>query len=335
MDKVDKVDKVEELENLEEKEDLEDLVLTEEEKLALLHLIKTSDSDQVIKDSKETLIEAHSKLISSIVKRHGFMDDYNVSFQTGVYGVLKAIDRFDITKIKNCKVASFFGIWIFKEMKVEKTLKGLPVSVSHSTAEARHNEGKPIGRMSIDGAVLENIGKFTLEPDEFFDFGIDDDKKALYNILHGVLKEFDEEELSCVKDFLDTKGKNHRRSTNKEEALERKNLTNRRHIVMAKLKKIVLKRSGRSPHISSKTKIESKKALEEKTRKRQKYYQDNKESLKSYMKENYRKRRLKKGKVVNSRIDSDGNVKPTIRNNKEYRKQYYKDYYEKNKACID
>ena len=303
-------DNVDNVDSVDSKGDDDCIVLKEEEKLNLIHLIKTSNSDKVIKDSKEALIDAHRKLISSIVKRHGFMDDYNVSFQTGVFGVLKAIDKFDINKVKNCKVASFFGIWIFKELRIEKALKGIPVTISHTTADQRYKDGKGVGRVSMDDAEYENINRFALDPDVFFDFGIDDDMRKKYEVLYSVIKELNEEELEALKSYMEKPRLEHKEKIKltKEELTRHRKLYSQRYAVVAKIRRLVLLRcpinTAKVLRVKEKARINNDNRNNNKQQRQQnkEYYQRNKEVIKARSRVYSNKKRSERLKEIKGEV---------------------------------
>lgn len=288
----------------------EGIELKEAEKLDLLHLIKTSDLDKVIKDSKETLINAHRKLICNLVKRHGFMDDYDTSFATATYGILQAIERYDPIKAKNCKVASYFSIWILKELRVERTLKGLPVTISHTTADQRYKDGKGVGRVSMDDAEYENINRFALDPDVFFDFGIDDDMRKKYEVLYSVIKELNEEELEALKSYMEKPRLEHKEKIKltKEELTRHRKLYSQRYAVVAKIRRLVLLRcpinTAKVLRVKEKARINNDNRNNNKQQRQQnkEYYQRNKEVIKARSRVYSNKKRSERLKEIKGEV---------------------------------
>lgn len=89
--------------------------LTREETNELL--LKTLNGDD---EARERLIECNYKLVMSIVKRYASQTiDYDDFFSDGVYGLIKAIDTFDIAQVGNIAFSTYATICIKNEILMD------------------------------------------------------------------------------------------------------------------------------------------------------------------------------------------------------------------------
>lgn len=80
-------------------------------------LIKSHNGDDL---AREKLIEYNLKLVMKIVKKYAKKEtDYDDFFSDGVYGLIKAIDTFDISKIGSVAFSTYSTICIKNEILME------------------------------------------------------------------------------------------------------------------------------------------------------------------------------------------------------------------------
>ena len=141
----------------------------------LLRIIHNEQStDKQIIAAKENILKMMKVLVESIVNQWTTIDR-NSYMSAALYGLMTAIQSYDITKVKQCKFSSWACTYIKKALQIEKTYQ-FPVQISFSTLQKDNKKyiTEDINNFSVeyyDNTIAENMDFIDIY--EFFAFEID------------------------------------------------------------------------------------------------------------------------------------------------------------------